>query len=60
MPRECAHYPDGLALHNPGAYGESTEMIMVQNPVAHLEDSELPNLTEHVPVVAKNFAKTEE
>ena len=35
-------------------------MIMVQNPVANLEDSELPNLTEHVPVAPKDFATTQD
>ena len=59
-PSQRAYYPDNLALHNPVGYRESTEMIMVQNPVANLEDSELPNLTEHVPVIAKDFVSTQD
>ena len=42
-------------MHNPSAIGgEPADMIMVSNPVAAglgvADDSELPNLTEHVPV----------
>ena len=59
-PSQRAYYPDNLALHNPVGYKESTEMIMVQNPVANLEDFELPNLTEHVPVIAKDFVSTQD
>ena len=42
-------------MHNPRAIvGEPADMIMVSNPAAAglraADDSELPNLTEHVPV----------
>mmetsp|Transcript_31329 Transcript_31329/g.41477 ORF Transcript_31329/g.41477 Transcript_31329/m.41477 type:complete len:94 (-) Transcript_31329:1535-1816(-) len=55
-------YPDDLALHNPNIYPDSTDLIMVQNPVAPINvSSELPNLTEHVPVGEDaNFQKARE
>ena len=49
-----ALYPEELALHNPSAaaYEVNASQIMVQNPVAGMADesTELPNLTQHVPV----------